>query len=189
MYRFETQAPLDSTTYPEPPAADRSGPPLTQGIIFMLIATTAADHCNPEILAVLDQIDPESWYHGQLLESILNHFEQQSSQLVIDIGKSIYYTLEGQFRAMGLQSPTDVINTMPMLWQHVTRGDSGEWRTTMVGPSQARLEMEQPYNCRFEQGAIQGALECFDARNVHITHSQCMRENAPYCVMQLEWQA
>ncbi|MBA3469281.1 MAG: hypothetical protein H0T53_06505 [Herpetosiphonaceae bacterium] len=188
MYRFDPQAPLEVVEYPEPAVTDRSGPPLTQGIIFMLISTTASEHCSPEILALFDQIKPESWYHGQLLESVLNSFETQKPQLVVDIGKNIYYTLEGQFRAAGVQSPTDVITTMPNLWQNVTRGASGEWRTSMIGPREARIEMEQPYNCHFEEGAIQGAMECFDASNVTVAHSQCIRDDAPYCALHITWQ-
>jgi hypothetical protein len=188
MYQFAANAPLDATEYPEPAQDDRSGIPLTQGLIMLLISTTASEHCTPEVMAVLKQIKPESWYAGQLLETILNSFEQDDPELVIDIGKNIYYTLEGQFRAMGLQAPADVINTLPMLWQHVTRGDSGEWRNAMTGPNAARVELEQPYNCRFEQGALQGALECFDADDVVIDHVQCMREGAPFCVLEVKWQ-
>jgi hypothetical protein len=188
MYHFDPHAPLAVIEYPEPAAADRSGPPLTQGIIFMLISTTASEHCSPEILALLNEIKPESWYDGQLLEAVLNSFELQNPQLVVDIGKNIYYTLEGQFRTMGLTSPSDVINTMPSLWQHVTRGDSGEWRTSMTGPREAQVAMEQPYNCRFEEGAIQGALECFDATQVLVDHYQCMREGATCCMLKITWQ-
>ncbi len=188
MYQFDPQVPLEVLEYPEPAATDRSGPPLTQGVIFMLISTTAAEHCSPEILALFDDIKPEGWYDGQLLESVLNSFEQQNPRLVVDIGKNIYYTLEGQFRTMGLTSATDVINTMPMLWQAVTRGASGEWRSSMLGPHEAQIEMEQPYNCRFEEGAIQGALECFDAANVSINQHHCMRDGAPYCTLNITWQ-
>ncbi len=187
MYRFEHSAPLDTTVYPEPAAEDRSGPPLTQGTIYLLMDTVASDYCTPEMQDALEEIEPTEWYHGQLLETILNHFEDENAERVIDIGKNIYYTLQHQFMEMGLRTPADVIKTMPMLWLHVTRGDSGVWRSELISDHEGIVEMEQPYNCHFEQGALQGALECFDAKNVQIDHSQCMRNGAPYCRMVVTW--
>jgi hypothetical protein len=186
VYRFQRSAPIDPTIYPDP-YPDRSGPPLSQGFVLVLINTVAAEYCHPETLAFLDQVHPTAWYHGQNFESILNHFEAQDPALPIEIGKNIYYTLRSQFAAMGIKTPTDVIQTLPAMWQHVTRGDSGEWRDTLLGPGRARLEAEQPYNCLFEQGAVQGALEAFDASNVQIAHSQCMRRGAPCCVFEISW--
>lgn len=188
MYRFESDAPLDFTSYPEPAAHDRSGPPLSQGFLLTMINMVAADHCSAELCDALMQADPEGWYHGQLFESILNEFEQRDPSLPAEIGKNIYYLLRSEFTAMGLRSPTDVITTIPHIWQHVTRGNSGSWRTEMTGPCEARIEMEQPYNCRFEEGAVQGALEAFDALAVRMEHVQCMRDGQPYCVLHARWQ-
>lgn len=188
MYRFERIAPLDNSEYPEPAVEDRSGPPLTQGAIFLLISTLASEHCTPDILAALEPLKPEAWYHGQLLETILNRFEDNDPALVIDVGKTIYYTLESQFRALGLKSCNDVITTMPKLWQYVTRGDSGVWNSRLVGPGEGICELSQPYNCRFEEGAIQGALECFNATDVQIEHGPCMRDGAEACVLKIRWQ-
>ena len=96
-----------------PAAADRTGPPLSQGFLFTMVATVAGDHCSPEILDALSRIDPDAWYHGQLLE---------------------------------------------------------------------------PYNCHFEEGAIVGLLEAFEARNVRIEHGPCRRADAPFCVFDARWE-
>jgi hypothetical protein len=188
VYRFEPIAPLDLTPQPEPAADDRSGPPLSQGYIFTLIATVAPEYCDPATLDAIATIEGDAWYHGQNLESILNRFEAQDESLPAEVGKNIYYSMQSQFRAMGLASPQDVVLTLPSMWQFVTRGDSGAWRSTMVGPHHARLELEQPYNCRFEHGALHGALEAFDAVDVQIDHVQCMRDGAPCCVLDVRWQ-
>lgn len=188
VYRFEPSAPLDFTPYPEPDPADRSGPPLSQGFLLTMINTVAADHCSPELCDQLMQVDPEAWYHGQLFETILNDFESKEAGLPAEIGKNIYYMMRSEFTAQGLQTPTDVIKTIPYVWLHVTRGDSGKWRTEITGPRQARIEMEQPYNCRFESGAVQGALEAFDALAVEIEHLECMREGSPCCILEARWQ-
>jgi len=42
MERFQRHAPLELVTYPEPPIEDRSGPALSSGGIFKLLATVAA---------------------------------------------------------------------------------------------------------------------------------------------------
>lgn len=187
MYRFQNHAPLDTTVYEPTPHDDRSGTPLSQGFVLTLISVVAAECCSPATLDVVEQVDADSWYHGQLLESVLQEFEAKDPQLPAEIGKNIYYTLRSQFTAMGLKTPEDVISTLPMLWQHVTRGASGEFRTHMVGPRHARLELEQPYNCRFEHGAIQGALEAFDATDVRLDHQQCMRDGASCCIIEAQW--
>ena len=188
MYRFERHAPLDTTPYPDPADDDRKGPPLSQGFLLTMIGTLAAEHCSPETLEAFSDIEPNTWYHGQLLESVLNDFEDQDAELPVDIGKNIYYTLRSQFRSMGLSEPKDVIATMPSLWQHVTRGDSGEWRSSFHSPQHATVELEQPYNCHFEAGALHGALEAFDATDVIVKHVQCMRDGAPCCILDVSWQ-
>jgi hypothetical protein len=179
---------LDFTPYAEPLPSDRSGPPLSQGFLLTMINMVAADHCSPELCEQMMEADPEAWYHGQLFETILNEFEAKEADLPAEIGKNIYYMMRSELTAMGMHTPSDVVRTIPNVWRHVTRGDSGEWRTTITGPRQARIEMEQPYNCRFEQGAVQGALEAFDALAVEIEHVQCMRDGSPYCVLEARWQ-
>lgn len=186
MYQFQHSAPIELIAYPDP-GADRSGIPLSQGFVLVLINTLAAEYCSPATQALLDQADPTAWYNGQHFETILNEFEAQDPGLPTEIGKNIYYTLRSQFVAMGLQTPDDVLQTLPGMWQHVTRGDSGEWRTELLGPGRARLEVAQPYNCLFEQGAVQGALEAFEAYDVVIQHSQCIRTGAPFCVFDVSW--
>ncbi|NOK58196.1 MAG: hypothetical protein GFH27_549279n3 [Chloroflexi bacterium AL-W] len=189
MYKFERRVPLDFTPYPEPPMDDRTGPPLSQGVILTLINTVAVEYCTPEMRKALNDVDPNTWYHGQVLESILNEFEDQDPTLPQEVGKNIYYTLRSQFISLGMQTPSDVITTIPLVWNLVTRGDSGEWRTKMLGPGKAHVELEQPYNCMFEHGGLLGALECFDATDVQLEHVKCMRRGDPYCVFEVTWDA
>jgi len=188
MHRFQRRAPLDVTPYPEPPVADRTGPPLTRGFLFTLVGTVAADECSPEVLAALSSIDPDAWYHGQLLETILDEFEARDPSLPHFLGRNVYFMFRRQLESLGIQSATAVLESLPRLWMEATRGDGGEWRSAMVGPKRARLEAEQPYNCLFEQGAIVGFIESYDAADVRIEHTQCMRKGAPFCVMEVTWQ-
>lgn len=187
MFRFQRHAPPDLMLYSPPPVDHRDGPPLSQGFVLTLINTVAAEHCTPEMKTWLDQVDPNGWYHGQLLETVLNTFEDLDPDLPNEIGKNIYYTLQTQFAAMGIRTPDDVITTMPGLWQHVTRGDAGYWRIELCEPGHARLEGAQPFNCLFEHGAVHGAMEAFDAVDVQITHEQCMRRGDRSCMLDVRW--
>lgn len=187
MQRLQYREPMKPVPYPEPLNDDRTGPALSKGFVLTLIGTVTAEYCSPETLEMIEDIDSYAWYHGQILENVLNEFEDRDPALPAEVGKNIYYVLRGQFMEMGLQSPTDVIVTMPDVWRAVTRGDSGEWRTQMIGPTQAHVETEQPYNCQFEQGALQGALEAFDAFDVQIDHTTCMRRGDPWCTFEVRW--
>jgi hypothetical protein len=186
--RLQRHAPLDPTPVPEPPIGDRSGPVLGQGFVLTMISTIAAEHASPETLKVIERVEPYAWYHGQLLESVLNEFEDRDPALPLEIGKNLYYMLRPQFVELGIITPADVVQQIPLMWNQVTRGDSGEWRSTMFNDHHARMEMEQPFNCHFEEGAVHGALEAADATDVRVEHTQCMRDGAPFCVLDVQWQ-
>src|SRR4051794_24322449 len=142
MQSFRRTAPLDTTVYVAPAVEDRTGPPLSQGFLFTMVATVAADHCSPEILEALSRVDPDAWYHGQLLESILTHFEQKDPALVPYVGRNIHFMLRSELERDGISSPRMVMEAVPHIWRHATRGDGGVWRT-IVGPCRAHLEAEQ----------------------------------------------
>ncbi|MEP7120596.1 MAG: hypothetical protein ABJE95_06795 [Byssovorax sp.] len=187
MHSFRRGAPLDLAQYTAPAIEDRTGPPLSQGFLFTMIATVASEHCSPEILDALSRVDPDAWYHGQLLESILTHFEEKDPALVPHIGRNIYFFMRTQLLAQGITSPRAVLEGIPAIWHQVTRGDGGEW-TAIVGPRRARLEACQPYNCHFEEGTVRGLVEALEARNVRIDHGPCMRDGAPGCVFEVRWE-
>ncbi|MFT3772673.1 MAG: hypothetical protein QM820_45355 [Minicystis sp.] len=186
MHRFQRYAPLDATPYAPPEESDRSGPPLTQGFLFTMISTVAAPHCSPEIARILARIDPDAWYHGQLLETILNRFEDEDPTLPEKVGRNIYFMWRSQLDARGLRTGGAVLEALPSLWLAATRGDGGVWRAA-VGPNRAHLEAEQPYNCQFEAGGVRGLLEAYGASNIRLTHTPCMRDRAPFCVMDVKW--
>lgn len=186
MHRFLRHAPLDVTTYVAPPEDDRSGPPLSQGFLFTMVSTVAAHHLHPEVLDVLAKIDPNAWYHGQLLETILSQLEDKDPELPGQLGRNIYLMMRSLLERLGFRSATRVMEALPVIWSSATRGDCGEFRS-MVGPRRAHVEMEQPYNCMFEAGAVRGLLEAYDATNVRIAHRPCMRTGAPFCVLEVRW--
>lgn len=187
MHSFQRHAPLDATTYVAPLEADRTGPPLTQGFLFTIVGTVAGAHCDPEVLEILAKIDPNAWYHGQLLESILSRFEDKDPALPAYVGRNVHFMARSQLDQQGIKTPSAVLEKVNAIWQRGTRGDDGEWRA-LVGPKRAHLEMEVSYNCRFEEGAIRGLMESFDAVDVKIEHTQCMRDGAPFCVLEVRWE-
>lgn len=193
MFQFthevDSSKPLDLTTYTPPDVDDRSGPPLSQGHVFILFATVAGDYLPEHVLEQIRQIDQFTWYSGQILEDLLTLLEQRGPDLPALIGKNMYYFLGPQYRAMGINSAEEMIQSTPNMWIQVTRGDSGVWRLVELEPGHAVLEMEQPYNCRFEEGSIVGALEAFDATNIQTTHSPCMRDGSPHCRLEVRWQS
>lgn len=189
MQRFERRLPIDLTPYPDPGVeAARTGPPLSQGVILTLVNTVGGEHLSQETQDLLDEVEPETWYLGQTLESVIAELAERDPALPYQMGKNIYYTLRAQFVALGINSPTDVITTLPLVWSLVTRGDSGEWRNQMVAPGHGHIELDQPYDCGFESGALHGAMDAFGAYNVQINHTQCVRQDAPFCVMDVTWQ-
>jgi hypothetical protein len=187
MHRFQRQAPLDATPYAAPPEDDRTGPPLTQGFLFTMVSTVAASHCDPDVLAVLAAIDPNAWYQGQLLETILGRFEAQDPELPGQVGRNIHFMWRTQLDALGYRSASQVLEALPFLWLHATRGDCGAFRSA-VGARRAHLEMEQPYNCLFEAGTVRGLLEAYDATQVRIAHGPCVRRGAPFCTLEVRWE-
>lgn len=186
MHRFARHAPFDTTTYVPPAESDRSGPPLSQGFLFTMVSTVAAEHCSEEALAVLARLDPDAWYHGQLLETLLNQMEDKDPALPALVGRNIYYMMRSHLEALGITSCRAVLEAVPTIWVTATRGDGGVWRS-MVGPNRAHLEAEQPYNCMFEVGTLRGLLEAYGATNVRIAHGPCMRNGAPFCTMEVRW--
>jgi hypothetical protein len=186
MYRFQRHAPLDATPHVAPAEDDRSGPPLSQGFLFTMVSTVAAAHCSAEALAMFNRIDPNAWYHGQLLETVLSQLEDLDPELPGQVGRNIHFMWRSQLDQIGLRSATAVMEALPHLWRTATRGDCGEYRAA-VGPRRARVELEQPYNCLFEAGAVRGLLEAYDATNVRISHGPCMRHGAPFCALEVRW--
>ncbi len=185
MHRFERRAPLEATIVAAaPPVEDRTGPPLDQGAIFSMLATVAADHLSPEELALLDEIEPDAWYHGQLLETLLNTLEERDPALPAFVGHGIYYMFLPLMRKFGVRSAEEGLRALPAFYKMGTRGDNGEWRVEVQGPGRVRVEAEQPYNCHFEGGGLLGLLEGLDAEDVHVEHVQCMRKGAPFCVFE-----
>jgi hypothetical protein len=187
MNKLQRRAPLDTTAYPEPPVEDRSGPVLTLGAIFGMIRMVAADECSPEVMDAIAAIDGGAWYHGQLLETILSELEDRDPSLPLDVGRNIYFMYRAQLEQVGITSPDDIFTHIAAFWKTATRGDSGEVRGRLLGPGRAELVMEQPWNCRFEEGGLRGMLEAFGAKNLRIEHRPCMREGAPRCVLTVTW--
>jgi hypothetical protein len=187
MFRFQRHAPLDATPLVAPPEDDRSGPPLTQGFLFTMVSTVAAEHCSPEAREVLARIDPDAWYHGQLLETILSQLEDRDPELPARVGRNIHFMWRSQLEPLGFRTAGAVMEALGLLWRSATRGDGGVFRSA-VGPHRAHIEMEQPYNCLFETGAIRGLLEAYEATLVRIVHAPCLREGAPFCVLDVRWE-
>jgi hypothetical protein len=187
MYRFQRRAPLELIAVEPPPVAERTGPPLSQGALYTMLVTVAADHLSPEALALLDRIDPAAWYHDQLLETILNDFEDRDPELPAFVGRALYYMFRPFLRQMGLRTAEDCLRALPDIFKNGTRGDNGWWRVEHTGPGRARVEGQQPYNCKFEGGTLVGLLEGLDAEDVHVEHGQCMRAGAPFCVFEIRY--
>lgn len=187
MHRFVRSAPLDFTLHSPPSIEERAGTPLTQGFLFTLLSTVAGDRLPVEVADQLSALDPNAWYHGQTLETLLNDLEQRDAAAPLFLGRTIYFMLRDLLQQAGLKSASAVVEGLPFLWHQATRGDCGEWRSRMVAPHHAHIELAQPYNCRFEEGAVHGFIEAFGGRDIHIEHDPCMRHGSPMCVLEVSW--
>lgn len=170
-----------------PETSNRTGEPLSQGYVLTLLATVAGDYLPEHILDQLRDVEPQGWYPGQALEDMLTILEQQNTKLPREIGKNMYYVLRPQFHAMGITTPDALLQGMPFMWPEVVRGASGEWRLTELTPGYGVMELEQPFNCQFEEGAIHGSMDACNAIDVVISHTQCMRQGAPCCRLEIRW--
>ncbi len=188
MYTFQRQAPFDATAFEDPGMDGRTGPPLTRGSLFTLLGTVAGDDLSAEAHAAIRRLDAETWYHGQLLETLLNMLEDQDPALPEFVGRNIYFMFRTPLQHVGINSATDLVKSMPGTWIYATRGDCGHFRSRMVGERHWIVEAEQPYNCIFEGGALRGFIEAFDGRDVKINHVTCRRKGAPFCTYDVSWE-
>lgn len=187
VFRFAQGVPLDVTVWPDPGIEDRSGPPLSQGVLFTMLGMVAGEHLAPAQLDLLSGLDPNAWYHGQLLETMLQALETRDPSLPRSVGRSVYLLLRARLEGLALHSPSDVIAHLGPMWPHVTRGDTGEIRSTLLGRQHAQVELQQPFNCRFEEGTIVGFVESHGGADLVVAHDTCMRRGAPSCVLDLRW--
>jgi hypothetical protein len=187
MFKFQRQAPLDTTVFDDPGMTNRSGPPLTRGSLFTLLSTVAAEDLSAEAHALLRRLDADSWYHGQFLETLLNMLEERDPDLPEFVGRNIYFMFRTPLQQVGINSASDLVKSMPSIWVFATRGDCGEFRSRMIAERHWIVEGEQPYNCRFEEGALRGFIEAFDGHDVKINHTTCRRKGDPFCTYEVRW--
>ncbi len=154
-----------------------------------MLSMVIGDRCSPQTLRALAEIDPERWYHGQLLEAILDEVAAKSADAPYQLGRAVYFMAHTQLEQMGVPTPEILIVQMPTMWTHVTRGDSGWFRTELLTPTAAHVEMAQPYNCDFEEGAFVGFLDGLGCERVTSRHTTCVRKGAAFCTLELTWSA
>lgn len=188
MFTFARFAPLDTTVYEDPGIHNRVGPPLTRGSLFTLLGTVAGDALSPEARAAIRRLDSEAWYHGQLLETLLNMLEEKEPEMPEFVGRNIYFMFRTPLQQTGINSATDLLKGMPDIWLFATRGDGGQWRSRRVSEKHWVLEGEQPYNCMFEGGGLRGFIEAFDGHDVKIQQTTCRRQGHPFCTYDVRWE-
>jgi len=188
MYTFARQAPFDTTGYDDPGMENRSGPPLTRGSLFTLLATVAGDDLSAEGHEIIRQLSAEKWYHGQLLETLANGLEDKDPVLPEFMGRNLYFMFRTQFEQIGIKNAADLFRAIGPTWIFATRGDSGVWRSRMIADRHWILELEQPYNCVFEGGAIRGFIEAFDGFDVRREETTCRRKGDPFCTFEVQWE-
>lgn len=188
MFKFSHSAPLDTTVFEDPGMQNRAGPPLTRGSLFTLLATVAGDALSADAHNAIRRLDAEAWYHGQLLETLLNMLEKSDPELPEFVGRNIYFMFRTPLQQVGIHSASKLLEAMQPTWIFATRGDCGEWRSRMVADRHWIVEGEQPYNCLFEGGALRGFIEAFDGNNVKITQTTCLRKGDPFCTYDVHWE-
>ncbi|MBK9260429.1 MAG: hypothetical protein IPM54_11405 [Polyangiaceae bacterium] len=188
MQTLLRRAPLDTTVYEDPGMSNRTGPPLTRGSLFTLLGTVAGEALPPEAHAAIRRLEAESWYHGQVLETLLNILEDHDPELPEFVGRNIYFMFRNPLQQVGIHSAAGLLESLPRTWTFATRGDCGEWRSRMVAERHWIVEAEQPYNCIFEAGAVRGFIEAFDGHDVKIEHTTCLRKGHPFCTYVVRWE-
>jgi hypothetical protein len=188
MDTFLRQAPMDTTVFEDPGIHNRLGPPLTRGSLFTLLGTVAGEALTDEAYKAIRRLEADSWYHGQLLETLLNMIEDYDAEMPAFVGRNIYFMFRTQVQQVGINSATDLIKSMPGVWIYATRGNSGDWRSRMVAERHWIVEGEQPYNCLFEGGALRGFIEAFDGHDVQIDQTTCRRKGHPFCTYEVRWE-
>ena len=179
---------MDTTVFEDPGMDNRSGPPLTRGSLFALLATVAGEALSADAHKTIRRLDADSWYYGQLLETLLNMLEDHDAELPEFLGRNIYFMFRTPLQQVGINSATDLVKSMPGIWVFATRGNSGEFRSSMVAERHWIVEGEQPYNCLFEGGALRGFIEAFDGHDVKIEQVTCRRKGHPFCTYDVRWE-
>ena len=187
MYRFTRQASIELKSFPDPGPEDRTGPSLSRGSLYTLLATVTGEDLAPEVLAQLQSVEADGWYSGQVFETLLDQLEAKDNTLPEMLGRNIYFMFRTALQQIGFLSATQLLAGLPAIWLFATRGDSGVWRTRTLGERHFHVEAEQPYNCMFEAGAVRGFIESFDGRDVTIKHGGCMRHGDAFCTFDVRW--
>lgn len=194
MQKFLCNVPLDLTPQTEarvkdhdPNQDDRSGPALTQGLLLTLLNMVVPDSYSEETVEAISQVDSDRWYLGQAVETVFDEMERKAPGGAFRAGRAIYFMLPAQLKQVGIVDVTSFFEKLPGLWLMVTRGDTGVFRTQRLGEKLARVEMAQPYNCSFEEGALVGFVEGLGHRAVVSRHLQCMRDGRPFCLVEVGW--
>jgi len=117
----------------------------------------------------------------------VNTLEDKDPALPELLGRNIYFMFRTPLKEIGVSSATALISGLPSIWVFATRGDSGTWRTRKLGEQHWHIELEQPYNCVFEIGALRGFIEAFDGYDVEIQHSTCVRRGDRFCTFETKW--
>ncbi len=188
MHSFTRHSSFEPIAYEDPGEKDRTGPALTRGSLFTLLATVAGETLPPEAHVAIRGLGPEIWYDGQLLETLLNILEDKDDELPEFVGRNIYYMFRTPLKSVGIHTATDLIKSLPGTWYFATRGDAGEFRSRMVADRHWIVEAEQPYNCLFEAGALRGFIEAFEGHDVHIDHTTCRRKGHAFCTYDVSWE-
>ena len=113
MDTFLRHASMDTTVFEDPGFNKRLGPPLTRGSLFTLLGTVAGEALTDEAHKAIRRLEAESWYHGQLLETLLNMIEDYDAELPEFVGRNIYFMFRTQLQQVGINSATDLIKSMP----------------------------------------------------------------------------
>lgn len=176
------------TPVADPGPEDRSGPPLSRGNIFTLLATVASEELPAEVLTRLKGLDPGAWYPGQDFETLVNALEDRDAALPELFGRNIYFMFRTPLQLAGVGSAAQLFHAISSIWLMATRGDSGTWQSRMLAERHFEVVTDQPYNCLFEAGAVRGFVEAFDGRDLRIEHRTCRRRGDAVCTFDVRWE-
>jgi hypothetical protein len=161
--------------------------PECQGKNLVIIGSAASTHLDEDTKSQLSDIDADQWYPASQLETIIEQAIAAGPRIGRIIGRSVIYAIKKDLKHMGVDSPESALRTLPQAYESFNRGDGiGQWQPE-VNEGSAVISDTTLYDCRFNQGIIEGMVLAFGGRITSFEHQECRRDGAEACRSVITW--
>lgn len=161
--------------------------PETIGRNIIITGSAASSHLDEETKASLGDLDPEAWYPIERLLPIIDKAVAAGPRTARIVGRSVIYALKKKLKEMGIDTPEKALVQLEEAYRTFNRGDGmGHWHTEISDDS-AVITDTTIYDCRFNEGIIEGLVMAFGGRFTEFSHERCRRDGNEACRYVISW--